>query len=53
MAIAAGRSVGMILLAVWLILYGVIPLIGLSFAGLGLVMQILAIAAGVCILLRV
>jgi hypothetical protein len=53
MAITSGKSIGMILLAVWLILTGLIPLLNLSFSGLGLIMQILAIAAGVCILLRV
>jgi hypothetical protein len=53
MAITSGKSIGMILLAVWLILTGLIPILNLSFSGLGLVMQILAIAAGVCILLRV
>jgi hypothetical protein len=40
------KKIGMILLAVWLILYGVIPLIKLSFEGLGTLMAILAIVAG-------
>jgi hypothetical protein len=43
------RSVGMLLLAVWLILTGLIPLLNLSFSGLGTVMAILAIAAGILI----
>jgi hypothetical protein len=43
------RNVGMLLLAVWLILTGLIPLLNLSFSGLGTVMAILAIAAGVLI----
>jgi len=43
------RSIGLLLLAAWLILTGVIPLINLSFAYLGTVMAILAIAAGVLI----
>ena len=42
---------GMLLLAIWLILYGLIGLLGLSFSGLGVIMAILAIAAGVLILL--
>ena len=46
------RNFGMILLAVWLILYGVIPLLSLRFSGLPLIMVILAIAAGVLILLN-
>ncbi len=45
------KNLGMILLAIWLILYGVIGLLGLSFSGLPLIMAILAIAAGVLILL--
>ena len=45
------RNVGMLLLAVWLILTGLIPLLQFSFSGLGSVMAILAIAAGVFIIL--
>jgi hypothetical protein len=41
------RSLGTLLLAAWLILTGLIPLANFSFAGLGTVMAILAIAAGV------
>jgi hypothetical protein len=43
------RNVGMLLLAVWLIVTGIVPLLNLSFSGLGTVMAILAIAAGVLI----
>jgi hypothetical protein len=43
------RNIGMLLLAIWLVLTGLIPLLGLSFSGVGLLMGILAIAAGVCI----
>jgi hypothetical protein len=43
------RNLGMLLLAVWLVLTGLIPLLNLSFSGLGTVMAILAIAAGVLI----
>ena len=45
------HELGMILLGIWLILYGLIALLGLSFSGLGVIMAILAIAAGVLILL--
>lgn len=45
------RNVGMLLLAVWLILTGLIPLLHLSFSGLSTVMAILAIAAGVLLLI--
>ncbi len=41
----------MLLLSIWLILTGLIALIGLSFEGLPVVMAILTIAAGVLILL--
>lgn len=45
------KNLGMLLLAIWLILTGVIALLSLSFSGLPLIMAILAIAAGVLILL--
>ena len=45
------RNIGMLLLAIWLILTGLIALLNLSFAGLGLIMGLLAIAAGIFILL--
>jgi len=44
------KNLGMLLLAIWLILTGLIPLLQLSFSGLSTVMTILAIAAGVLIL---
>jgi hypothetical protein len=44
------RNLGMLLLAVWLIATGLIPLLNLSFSGLGTIMAILAIAAGVLII---
>jgi hypothetical protein len=43
------KNIGMLLLAVWLILTGLIPLLNFSFSGLGMIMAILAIAAGVLI----
>lgn len=43
------RSVGMLLLAIWLVLTGLVPLLNLSFSGLGTLMAILAVAAGVLI----
>ncbi len=45
------KNLGMLLLSIWLILTGLIPLVSLSFSGLGTLMAILAIAAGVLILL--
>ena len=45
------RGVGAVLLGVWLILHGLIAIINLSFEGLGLIMAILALVAGILILL--
>jgi hypothetical protein len=44
------KNLGMLLLGIWLVLTGVIPLLNLSFSGLGTLMAILAIAAGALIL---
>jgi len=44
------RNMGMLLLAVWLILTGLLPLLNLGFSGLGTAMAILAIAAGIFII---
>lgn len=46
------KNAGALLLAIWLILTGLIELFGLSFANLGLIMALLALAAGVVILLE-
>jgi hypothetical protein len=45
------KNLGMILLSIWLIVSGLITLIGFSFQGLHVIMGILAIAAGVMIVL--
>jgi hypothetical protein len=46
------RRLGMLLLAIWLILEGLILLFSLSFTGLNIIMGILALAAGILILLE-
>jgi len=46
------RNIGMLLLAIWLILWGLIEVLSLSFSGLWLIMGLLAIVAGVFILLE-
>jgi hypothetical protein len=46
------NNIGMVLLAIWLILTGLLPLLNISIAGIGIILAILAIAAGVLILLR-
>lgn len=40
------KNLGMLLLAIWLILTGLIPLLSISVSGLGTAMAVLAIAAG-------
>ena len=44
------KNLGMLLLGIWLILSGLIPLLHLSFEGLYILMSVLAIAAGAFIL---
>lgn len=44
-------NLGMLLLAIWLIVTGLIALIGLSFAGLNVIMGLLALAAGILLLI--
>ena len=49
----AGRSLGMILLAIWLILTGLLPLLNIRISTtITTGLAILAIAAGVLILIR-
>jgi hypothetical protein len=45
------KSLGMILLGIWLILTGLIPVLKLNISGFPAIMDVLAIAAGVLILL--
>jgi hypothetical protein len=45
------KNIGMLLLAIWLILTGLVALFSLSFEGLGVIMGLLAIAAGIFIFL--
>ncbi len=45
------RNLGMMLLGIWLVITGLIPLLNLSFSGLGTLMAILATAAGILILM--
>jgi hypothetical protein len=44
------KNLGMILLGIWLIMTGLIPLLHFNFQGLSVVMAIFAIATGVIIL---
>lgn len=45
------KNLGMLLLAVWLIITGLLPFIDISFANMGAILSILAVAAGCLILL--
>ena len=45
------KNIGMLLLGVWLIITGLLYLVSFTFPGLSLVMALLAIAAGVLIVL--
>jgi hypothetical protein len=45
------KNIGMLLLAVYLILVGVVGAFGISLGQLAIVVPILAIAAGVCLLI--
>jgi hypothetical protein len=45
------RNLGMLLLGVWLILTGLIPLLNLASSGLVTLLAVLAVAAGALILI--
>jgi hypothetical protein len=46
-----GRSIGTILLALWLIVTGAIAVLGLTFQGIVVIMGVVAIIAGILILI--
>lgn len=46
------KRIALIVLSIWLIATGLIALTGISFPGAGLILNLLAIAAGVLILLQ-
>jgi hypothetical protein len=50
-AVKIPSNLGMLLLAVYLILFGLTGLLNLTFSGLPMLMAILAVAAGVLLLL--
>ena len=45
------RSLGMLLLGIWLILTGLVPLLSISVSGIGMILAVLAVVAGALILL--
>lgn len=46
------KNLGMLLLGIWLILTGLLPLLSLTFPASGTILALLALAAGVLLLLR-
>ena len=46
------RQLGFLLLGIWLVAQGLTQFIRLSFQGMGVIMGILAIAAGVLLIIR-
>lgn len=44
------RNIGMLLLGIYLVLQGLVGLIGLSFAYLGVILGLLALLAGILLL---
>jgi hypothetical protein len=45
-------NLGMLLLGIWLIVTGLLPLLNFNFPALGMVLAILAVAAGILLLLK-
>jgi len=45
------RNLGLLLLAIWLIVTGLLPFVSIPIPSLGMILSLLAIAAGVFILL--
>jgi len=44
------KNLGMLLLGIWLIISGLVPLLNLNIQGLGTILAVLAVAAGALIL---
>ena len=51
MTLTLNKNLGMMLLGIWLVLHGLVSLFSLGFAGLPVILGILALAAGALILL--
>jgi hypothetical protein len=45
------KNLGLLLLGIWLVLTGLIQLLGLGFSGLGMIMALFAIVTGALIVL--
>jgi len=51
MRMGTNRNLGMLLLGIWLILTGLLQVVSLSIPGIGIIMAVLAIVAGVLIVM--
>ena len=51
MRLALTRSIGMLLLGIWLILTGLLQIVSIPIAGIGTLLALLAIIAGVLIII--
>ena len=47
----SNRNLGLLLLGIWLIVYGLLQVVSVSIPGIGVIMAVLAIAAGVLIVM--
>jgi len=45
------KNLGMILLAIWLIVTGLLQVVSIAIPGIGVILAVLAVAAGVLILM--
>jgi hypothetical protein len=46
------KNIGLLLAGIWFVATGLIPLINLNFEGLSIILSVLAIAAGIFLMLR-
>ena len=46
------KNLGILLLGIWFIVYGLIQVLALSFSGLGVLMAIFAIVIGILLILQ-
>jgi uncharacterized membrane protein HdeD (DUF308 family) len=46
------KNIGLLLLGVWLLLHGLISIINLHFSGLPVLMGVLAVVAGIMLIVR-
>ena len=51
MPLVLNKNLGMMLLGIWLVLHGLVALFSLAFAGIGVILGVLALLAGLLILI--